>query len=157
MMLWPMGRVSTAGASTFAACLLVGSAMSATSQPAGQEGVAATASAPVAASHTASDAGVAKTRGHPHADGGSAPVEDRPCHSDADCTLTRVAAGECCPTLCVGRPVTRRRAQQLEANALRCAQGHGGCPQPLCRPPESITVPACEHGRCVTKEAASLH
>ena len=151
-----MGRVITAGASTFAACLLLGGAMSATSQPTGQEAVG-TASSTGAGSHSASDAGVAKTRAHPHADGGSAPVEDRPCHSDADCTLTRVALGECCPTLCLGRPVTRHRAQQLEANALRCAQRHGGCPQPLCRPPETITVPACEHGRCVTKEAASAH
>src|SRR5262249_60307522 len=98
MMLWPMGRVSTAGASTFAACLLVGSAMSATSQPAGQEGVAATASAPVAASHTASDAGVAKTRGHPHADGGSAPGEDRPRHPAAHCTPPPGPAGAGWPT-----------------------------------------------------------
>ena len=86
-----MGRVFTASASTFAACLLVFGAMSANSQPTSQEAVEA--SSTVAASHSASDAGVAKTRGHPHADGGSAPVEDRPCHSDADCTLTRVAPG----------------------------------------------------------------
>jgi hypothetical protein len=137
--------------SSLTACLLVGASLAASSPTSDQEAVRAPGPLAAAARRSGIDASVSKSHRDASTDGGAYAVDDRPCHSDADCTLTRVAPGECCPTLCAGRPVTRRRAQQLEANAQGCAQRHGGCPQPMCRPPESVTVPGCERGRCVAK------
>ena len=44
-------------------------------------------------------------------------AEDAPCARDADCALTRVAQGACCPMLCLPRVVTRERG----------AAGRGSC------------------------------
>lgn len=79
------------------------------------------------------------------ADAGVAEVA--PCASDADCSLTNVAAGACCPMLCTPRVVTRKRAEELEARIPGCAAK--SCPQPLCRPPLASVAAACEAGRCV--------
>jgi hypothetical protein len=79
--------------------------------------------------------------------------EEGPCTQDADCTYTRVAAGACCPMLCVPRVVTKKRAAELEENIATCSKAlGGGCPLPMCRPP-SPTIPVCEAGRCVAKPA----
>jgi hypothetical protein len=77
-----------------------------------------------------------------------------PCAADADCALTSVAKGGCCPTLCGPRAVTRARAAALDAGTASCAGG-GKCPQPLCMPPRARPVPACEASRCVERPAAS--
>jgi hypothetical protein len=73
-----------------------------------------------------------------------------PCAADADCALTSVPKGGCCPTLCSPRAVTRARAAALDAGIGSC-DGGGKCPQPLCLPPRARVVPACEAGRCVER------
>ena len=80
----------------------------------------------------------------------AATAEDAPCSTDADCALTRVAPGACCPMLCIPRAVTRSRAAELDANVRTCNAGKA-CPQPLCRPwPGGDVSVACQSGRCVT-------
>jgi hypothetical protein len=74
------------------------------------------------------------------------------CASDADCALTRVPPGGCCPMLCTPRAVTRKRADALEAAIAICEKGRN-CPQPLCRPPTREITAACVEGRCVAKGA----
>ena len=78
-------------------------------------------------------------------------ADDEPCEKDADCGFTRVAPGACCPMLCTARPVTRKRAEELEARITTCAGKGGSCPQPLCRPPLQNLAPACVAGRCVAR------
>jgi hypothetical protein len=77
-----------------------------------------------------------------------------PCAADADCALTSVPKGGCCPILCSPRAVTRARAVALEAATASCAGG-GKCPQPLCLPPRARVGPACEAGRCVERAEAA--
>src|SRR6266478_9891705 len=72
------------------------------------------------------------------------------CATDADCSLTRVPPGGCCPMLCTPRPVTRRRADALEAAIPNCHKGRE-CPEPLCRPPDREVAAACAEGRCVAR------
>jgi hypothetical protein len=72
------------------------------------------------------------------------------CHADADCALTRVPEGGCCPTLCAPRAVAREEAERLEANVPRCHKG-GTCPEPACRPPSSEVTAACVQSRCATR------
>jgi hypothetical protein len=86
---------------------------------------------------------------------GAAVPEDAPCASDADCALTRIAPGACCPMLCTSRVVTKERAQQLEARIPTCGGKADSCPQPLCRPPVRSIAPACEAGRCVGRVGAT--
>jgi hypothetical protein len=83
--------------------------------------------------------------------GGDVPrtdADDRPCSSDADCALTRVAAGGCCETLCVPRAVTRTKADALGADDRACMHGKP-CPEISCHPLGQQGVEAkCEAGRC---------
>jgi hypothetical protein len=72
------------------------------------------------------------------------------CTVDADCAVTRVPEGGCCPTLCSPRAVTRREAEALDANVPRCNKS-GNCPEPVCRPPTNEIVPACLQGRCAIR------
>jgi len=76
------------------------------------------------------------------------------CSTDADCALTRVEAGACCPMLCTPRVVTRKRAEVLEANLAACNHGKP-CPQPLCRPPVETITPACVQNRCLPRTGPS--
>jgi len=85
----------------------------------------------------------------PPEDAGQA-ADDAPCATDADCALTRVAPGGCCPVLCEPRVVTARRAAELDENTEACSH-RTPCPKPLCRPPRTEVVPACEQGRCVAR------
>jgi len=91
-------------------------------------------------------------RGAPVADAGAA--DDAPCATDADCGLTNVAPGACCPMLCAPRAVTLKRAGELEARA-GCAGKPQRCPEPLCRPPSGTVAPACEAGRCVARTSTA--
>lgn len=84
--------------------------------------------------------------------GDPAAAEDAPCESAADCALTRIEAGACCPMLCAPRAVTRERAARLAAEIASC--GENRCPQPLCRPPAHTFVTACEGGRCLVRAVA---
>ena len=77
-------------------------------------------------------------------------ADDAPCATDADCTLTRVAPGTCCATLCSPRAVTRARGRELEQSGAECR----GCIEPLCRDPGRVEA-ACQSGRCVTKPVNS--
>ncbi len=76
--------------------------------------------------------------------------DDAPCANDADCTLTRVAPGSCCASLCSPRAVTRRRGAELEQRSAGCR----GCVEPLCRDPGRVEA-TCSAGRCVAQRAAS--
>jgi len=138
-----MRRISIAVAFAATCLLVVASLSGAAEWPSGAR--ASTGASP-------QDAGIRKSRDR--ADAGAALAEDRPCRSDADCALTRIPTGQCCPSLCEGRPVTKQCAAKLDQSAERCAREPGGCPQPLCRPPPFVTVPACENGRCVAKAVA---
>lgn len=75
------------------------------------------------------------------------------CASDAECALTRVPPGGCCPMLCTPRAVTRKRADALEA-AIAICEKRRKCPQPPCRPPTREITAACVEGRCGAKGAA---
>jgi len=76
--------------------------------------------------------------------------DDAPCVNDADCTLTRVAAGSCCASLCSPRAVTRARGAELEQRSAGCR----GCVEPLCRDPGRVEA-TCRGGRCVAQQIAS--
>lgn len=76
--------------------------------------------------------------------------DDGACATDADCTFTRAAPGACCPMLCTPRPVTKTAADALDEHMKSCARSHQ-CPQPSCRPPRTMTTPACVQSRCVAK------
>ncbi len=73
--------------------------------------------------------------------------DDAPCSTGSDCTLTRVPAGSCCPTLCEPRAVTARRGAELEAASASCRR----CALPSCAPPRTETVAVCDQRRCVTR------
>jgi hypothetical protein len=94
-----------------------------------------------------------------HGSGGDAPgaaaqkgarADDAPCASDADCTLTRVAPGTCCATLCSPRAITAARGAEIDRAGAECR----GCVEPLCRDPGRVEA-ACRAGRCVTRASAS--
>lgn len=72
------------------------------------------------------------------------------CTTDADCGLTLIAEGECCPMLCTPRGVTARQAQELERKAMECEQRQP-CPVPMCAPPRRQPVPVCEAGQCAVR------
>jgi hypothetical protein len=83
-------------------------------------------------------------------DSADAGDETAGCATDADCALTRVPPGGCCPMLCTPRAVTRRRADALEAAIPGCHKGRE-CPEPLCRPPAREVVAACAQDRCIAR------
>jgi hypothetical protein len=83
-------------------------------------------------------------------DSADAGDETAGCATDADCALTRVPPGGCCPMLCTPRAVTRQRADALEAAIPACHKGRE-CPEPLCRPPRDEIAAACAQGRCVAR------
>lgn len=84
--------------------------------------------------------------------GADGPADDeRPCGADADCALTWVARGACCPLLCAPRAVTGARAAALETEQARC----GPCPSPACAGGGPAAAATCEGGRCVVRAPAS--
>ena len=110
--------------------------------------------APAAAGTTTATAresaqGAARTDASDGADAGD---ETAGCATDADCALTRVPSGGCCPMLCIPRAVTQTRADALEAAIPVCEKSRR-CPQPLCRPPMREITASCADGRCVVKDA----
>jgi hypothetical protein len=72
------------------------------------------------------------------------------CASDADCGLTLIREGECCPMLCAPRGVTAKEAQALERKSQECEQRQP-CAVPMCAPPRAQPVPVCEAGRCAVR------
>lgn len=82
--------------------------------------------------------------------GDAASSEEGPCGSDADCSLTLVDKGACCPLLCQPRAVTRSRAQELESRQPSCNGGRP-CPAVSCHPLPRTVLPACEQNRCVVR------
>ena len=79
-------------------------------------------------------------------------VSDK-CTADRDCAFTTIAAGECCPSLCPPRAVSKASAAALAKYAAECKKPDGGCPVPECAPPRIQTVPGCVSGRCVARAA----
>ncbi|MFL5308849.1 MAG: hypothetical protein ACJ79H_00205, partial [Myxococcales bacterium] len=77
-------------------------------------------------------------------------ADDAPCASNADCTVTRIAPGSCCASLCSPRAVTATRAKELEERAADCR----GCIEPLCRDPGRVDA-TCRAGRCIATPVAS--
>jgi hypothetical protein len=74
------------------------------------------------------------------------------CTGDADCALTAFADGDCCPSLCPGRAVSKRSAEVLAKYGAECTKPATGCVVPECMP-QSLTV-ACEAGHCVKRQAS---
>ena len=72
------------------------------------------------------------------------------CASDADCSLTLIREGECCPILCSPRGVTARQAQALAKQNQECEQRQP-CAVPMCAPPRAQPVAVCEAGRCAVR------
>jgi hypothetical protein len=99
---------------------------------------------------TAAEAAATLCSSGQHGGAGDAAADDGPCAADDDCTFTRIAPGACCPMLCTPRAVTKKGAEAAEAHMKTCARGHE-CPQPMCRPPRELTIPACVQSRCVAK------
>ncbi len=85
--------------------------------------------------------------GPPGPEAPAATVENAPCATDADCALTNVGPGSCCPMLCQPRAVTKLRADELRDGEAKCA----GCPVPLCRPTGFASLAACAAGKCTVK------
>ncbi|HEX6838493.1 MAG TPA: hypothetical protein VF334_18075 [Polyangia bacterium] len=75
------------------------------------------------------------------------------CTTDADCAFTKSADGDCCPSLCPPRVVSKRSAEALAKYAKECKKPEGGCPVPECMPPRMQTTAACVSGRCVARAA----
>ena len=79
-------------------------------------------------------------------------VSDK-CTTDADCAFTAMADGDCCPSLCQQRAVSKASAAALEKYGAECKKPEGGCPVPECAPPRIDRVPACISGKCVARVA----
>lgn len=77
------------------------------------------------------------------------------CTTDADCAFTTMADGECCPTLCPPRVVSKTSADALEKYGAGCAKPNGGCPVAECMPPRTTVAPACVSGKCEKRAAAN--
>ncbi len=107
---------------------------------------AARADAPGAGAHAAAHARKKKRAPKP-------PKSSDKCTTDADCALTTMADGDCCPTLCPSRGVTRASAEALARYAAECGKPEGGCPVPACTAPRIERTPACVNGRCVARAA----
>ena len=90
-----------------------------------------------------------QARGSGGGDAGASDDEIAGCSADQDCSLTRIAKGACCASLCAPRPVTRKVAETLEAKSARCDQAK--CVQPLCRPETQTLTPACVDHRCIAR------
>lgn len=82
-----------------------------------------------------------------------APKVSDKCTADADCAFTAMADGECCPTLCPKRVVSKTSAEALGKYAAVCKKPEGGCSVAECAPPRITTVPACVSGKCVARAA----
>jgi hypothetical protein len=78
------------------------------------------------------------------------------CKVDADCALTRMDDGQCCPMLCQPRAVAKASAEALEKYAATCEKPGNAkmCPAPPCAPPRVTLEAACVSGKCETRAAA---
>jgi hypothetical protein len=74
---------------------------------------------------------------------------DSPCTTAADCALTLVPPGGCCPTLCVPRAVTSQRALALESTFAACRRT-AACAPSSCQPARNL-VPACVTNHCIAQ------
>ena len=76
------------------------------------------------------------------------------CKTDADCGTTRMADGDCCPSLCQPRVVSKKSAEALKKYATVCMKPDGAdCAVPECAPPQSGVAAACVSGKCVERAA----
>lgn len=96
--------------------------------------------------------GSAEARPEPSGDAGPPAAGASECRTDADCALTMVPEGECCPMLCEGRPVPVAEAHRLDARQRECEERDGLCPLPPCAPPRTRPVPMCTAGRCAARQ-----
>jgi len=93
----------------------------------------------------------------PHA---TAPVRTTPgtprtpqCRKDADCALTLVPDGDCCPRLCAPRAVTAEEVRRVNERVQRCERENRPCVMPNCR--ARPFEPACVDGTCSARAAAA--
>jgi hypothetical protein len=85
-----------------------------------------------------------------------APKVTTACKTDADCAMTNMADGDCCPSLCLPRVVSKTSADALAKYGATCAKPNGGeCAVRDCMPPRVATEPACVSGKCVARAAPS--
>lgn len=75
------------------------------------------------------------------------------CTTDDDCAFTAMADGDCCPSLCPPRVVSKTSAEALKKYGAECKKAAGGCPVPECAPPRIEMRGACVSGRCVARAA----
>jgi hypothetical protein len=73
------------------------------------------------------------------------------CRSDADCSITLVPEGGCCPRLCLGRAVPATESLKLDERQRACEERGGPCPDPVCARPRHRPVAVCTGGRCATR------
>jgi hypothetical protein len=86
----------------------------------------------------------------------AAPKVSLSCKTDADCAPTKMADGDCCPSLCQPRIVSKRSADALAKYGATCEKPGGGqCPVPECAPPQTSVVAACVSGKCEAHAMAS--
>jgi hypothetical protein len=85
-----------------------------------------------------------------------APKAALTCKVDADCALTRMDDGQCCPMLCQPRAVAKASAEALEKYAATCEKPGNAklCPAPACAPPRFTLEAACVSAKCETRAAA---
>jgi hypothetical protein len=79
------------------------------------------------------------------------PTVSLQCAADADCALTTMADGDCCPSLCQPRAVSKKSAEALAKYGAACAKPGGECPALPCAPPPQASLPACVDGRCTIR------
>lgn len=83
----------------------------------------------------------------PPADGGGgAAAGGDGCRSDADCTLTRRSAEDCCPTLCTPRALSTAADARQRAACAHVPEEH--CAQPVCPRPPGAPRAVCRAGSC---------
>jgi hypothetical protein len=76
------------------------------------------------------------------------------CKTDDDCAPTKMADGDCCPSLCQPRIVSKKSADALAKYAAVCKKPTGDeCPAPECAPPQTAVQAACVSGKCVAHAA----
>lgn len=83
----------------------------------------------------------------------AAPKASDACSSNGDCALTPFADGDCCPSLCPQRAVSKTSAEALQRYGATCTRPAAGCAVPECMPQEAAA--ACQAGHCVRTAAPS--
>jgi hypothetical protein len=90
---------------------------------------------------------------HEHKAAAAPPKVSVTCTTDDECAFTTMADGQCCPSLCQPRAVSKASAEALDKYAAVCEKPHGECPVTACAPSRLQRQPACVSGKCVARAA----